>query len=121
VGFTRAKARLVLTHARSRAIFGSPSLSVPSRFLGEIPQKLTAAAAPRAPEALGLTVRAGGRSQRRGALVRFGVGERVRHARFGEGEVLEVEGEGEGTIVTVRFPGTVKRLALGYAPLERAE
>jgi DNA helicase-2/ATP-dependent DNA helicase PcrA len=49
------------------------------------------------------------------------VGERVRHLKFGEGQVLEVEGEGAGAIVTVRFSGAVKRLALSYAPLERTD
>jgi hypothetical protein len=49
------------------------------------------------------------------------VGARVRHLKFGEGQVLEVEGEGAGAIVTVRFVGAVKRLALSYAPLEPAE
>jgi hypothetical protein len=45
----------------------------------------------------------------------------VRHAKFGEGQVLEVEGEGAGAIVTVRFAGAVRRLALAYAPLEPAD
>lgn len=121
VGFTRAKARLILTHARSRAIFGSPSISVPSRFLAEIPQNLIVSAAPRRAENRGLTVSTRGHVQRRGPVAHFDAGERVRHARFGEGEVLEVEGEGDGTIVTVRFAGAVKRLALSYAPLERIE
>jgi DNA helicase-2/ATP-dependent DNA helicase PcrA len=121
VGFTRAKSRLVLTHARSRAIFGSPSISVPSRFLEEIPDDLVTHAAPRPVESKTVSVTAGGRIHRRGPLLTFDIGARVRHAKFGEGEVLEVEGEGEGTIVTVRFPSAVKRLALTYAPLERAE
>ncbi len=121
VGFTRAKSRLVLTHARSRAIFGSPSISVPSRFLEEIPQDLVTSATPRPVQSRGLTVTAAGRSQRRGPVAQFDVGARVKHAKFGDGEVLEVEGDGDGTIVTVRFAAAVKRLALTYAPLERAE
>jgi DNA helicase-2/ATP-dependent DNA helicase PcrA len=54
-------------------------------------------------------------------VLTFEVGARVRHAKFGEGQVLEVEGEGDGAIVTVRFTGAVKRLALSYAPLEYAK
>jgi len=50
----------------------------------------------------------------------FAVGDHVRHATFGEGRVLEVEGEGVRAVVTVRFAQGVKRLALGYAPLQRA-
>ena len=45
-------------------------------------------------------------------------GARVRHAKFGDGRVLEVEGEGARAVVTVQFTVGVKRLALGYAPLE---
>src|SRR5207248_5941872 len=37
VGMTRAQERLVLTHARSRTIFGARAYSMPSRFLGELP------------------------------------------------------------------------------------
>jgi DNA helicase-2/ATP-dependent DNA helicase PcrA len=121
VGFTRAKSRLILTHARNRATFGSPSMAVPSRFLDEIPQDLLAPVAPRPAESRGITVTAAGRTQRRGPVPHFDVGARVRHAKFGEGQVLEVEGDGEGAVVTVRFTGAVKRLALTYAPLERVE
>ncbi len=123
VGFTRAKAELLLTHARTRSIFGSPSVAVPSRFLEEIPQALTASVVARPAWAEGTA--AAGRGSRVGALRRpvqtFAVGARVRHAKFGEGQVLEVEGEGEAAILTVRFAGAVKRLALSYAPLETAE
>ena len=50
----------------------------------------------------------------------FAVGDHVRHASFGEGRVLGVEGEGVRAVVTVQFAQGVKRLALGYAPLEHA-
>ncbi len=126
VGFTRAKSRLALTHARIRSTFGSPNLAVPSRFLEEIPGHLVVAVPTRslweAASADGLPRRSrgGGRDDRR-PIQSFEVGARVRHAKFGEGQVLEVEGEGGAAIVTVRFAGAVKRLALSYAPLERAE
>ncbi|MGQ0570682.1 MAG: UvrD-helicase domain-containing protein [Armatimonadota bacterium] len=130
VGFTRAKIRLILTHARTRAIFGSPALAVPSRFLEEIPSALvTVSTAPNpweeAGSSRGRDASAG--SDRRGhaggsrPIPQFEVGARVRHLKFGEGQVLEVEGEGAGAIVTVRFAGAVKRLALSYAPLEASE
>lgn len=133
VGFTRAKTRLILTHARTRAIFGSPALAVPSRFLEEIPSVLvTVSTAPNPWEEPAGSSR--GRDRVAGAgpdgrartsatrpIQHFEVGARVRHLKFGEGQVLEVEGEGSGAIVTVRFAGAVKRLALSYAPLERSE
>ncbi len=134
VGFTRAKARLYLTHARTRATFGAPNLTVPSRFLEEVPPELTEGVARSfagwpAQAGPGRAAPPGGgqsrpSTQRPDAVrppQRFEAGMRVRHAKFGEGEVLETEGEGEGAIVTVRFSGAVRRLALCYAPLERAD
>ncbi len=41
VGFTRAKKRLYLTYARSRIIHGLLNATVPSRFLGELDERLT--------------------------------------------------------------------------------
>jgi DNA helicase-2/ATP-dependent DNA helicase PcrA len=125
VGFTRAKARLVLTHARTRAIFGSLNMAVASRFLDEVPQELTTTVAPSiswgGPRDSPTSASGGEHGRPRRPIHTFEVGARVRHLKFGEGQVLEVEGEGAAAIVTVRFPGAVKRLALSYAPLEPAE
>ncbi len=111
VGMTRAKERLYVTYARQRMIFGAVHPSVPSRFVDEIPQALLRpATTPHAPAGLWP-------DQEREVVVPP-VGARVRHARFGEGRVLEVEGEGVRAVVTVQFTMGVKRLALGYAPLE---
>jgi DNA helicase-2/ATP-dependent DNA helicase PcrA len=125
VGFTRAKRHLILTHARTRAIFGNPQLGVPSRFLDEIPERLvTAVAAPSRWEIEAAGAASSARPTRTVAarpIQHFEVGARVRHEKFGDGRVLEVEGEGAAAIVTVQFAGAVKRLALSYAPLERAD
>lgn len=105
-------------------------MAVPSRFLGEIPEELVRAET--APSAwddssgarrhgAGAGVLLGPRGGVRAIIHRFEVGARVRHQKFGEGKVLDVEGEGAGAIVTVQFPGVVKRLALSYAPLEPVE
>ncbi len=40
VGITRAKERLILTHAKYRNIFGTTEVNLPSRFLHEIPAEL---------------------------------------------------------------------------------
>lgn len=111
VGMTRGKQRLYLSYARTRAIFGTTMPGIPSRFLDEVPQDLIArpAVAP-APVPW---------QDEERMVDTFAAGDRVRHASFGEGTVLEVEGEGIRAVVTVRFPQGVKRLALGYAPLER--
>src|SRR5256712_2340076 len=112
VGMTRAKQRLYLSYARSRTIFGSTMPGVPSRFLEEVPAELLARHAP-APPTVAWT-------EEEREIPSFAVGDHVRHASFGEGRVLGVEGEGLRGVVTVQFAQGVKRLALGYAPLERA-
>ncbi|HEY3248586.1 MAG TPA: DNA helicase PcrA [bacterium] len=113
VGMTRAKERLSLSFARNRTIFGTTVPAVPSRFLDEVPAELLARADPPAP-----APQVNWEDEQR-ELPELTVGDRVRHASFGEGRVLEVEGEGVRTVVTVQFERGVKRLALGYAPLER--
>jgi DNA helicase-2/ATP-dependent DNA helicase PcrA len=40
VGMTRAQQRLILTHAKSRYLFGQQTNNLPSRFLGDIEQAL---------------------------------------------------------------------------------
>jgi len=112
VGMTRARQRLYLSYARQRMIFGTSMPGVPSRFLDEVPDELLARIR-RAPPP---TVTWPDEDRE---LPTFVAGERVRHAAFGEGRILEVEGEGARAVVTVQFAQGVKRLALGYAPLER--
>jgi len=111
VGMTRAKDRLYVTYARQRMIFGAVHPSIPSRFVDEIPQHLLQPATVPAAAAASW-------SDEERAVTVPPVGARVRHAKFGEGRVLEVEGEGVRAVVTVQFAVGVKRLALGYAPLE---
>ncbi|MGH9194237.1 MAG: 3'-5' exonuclease, partial [Acidimicrobiia bacterium] len=111
VGMTRAKRHLVLTYARTRAIFGTTMPGIPSRFLDEVPHDLIT-------QPTVVPVQVPWQEQER-AVETFAAGDRVRHTNFGEGTILEVEGEGIRAVVTVRFPLGVKRLALGYAPLER--
>ncbi len=114
VGMTRAKHRLYLSHARNRTIFGATMPAVPSRFLDEVPHELIATPQPAPPPT------AVWPDEEEREIPTFVAGDHVRHAAFGEGKVLEVEGEGARAVVTVRFAQGVKRLALGYAPLERA-
>src|SRR5690348_18016013 len=40
VGMTRAKERLVLTHAMRRALYGRSDANLPSRFLNELPDEV---------------------------------------------------------------------------------
>src|SRR5438128_4168502 len=112
VGMTRAKQHLYLSHARTRTIFGSTMPGVPSRFLEEVPAELVTKPPPAPPTDTWM--------EEERDIPSFAVGDHVRHASFGEGRVLEVEGEGVRAVVTVQFAQGVKRLALGYAPLEHA-
>jgi DNA helicase-2/ATP-dependent DNA helicase PcrA len=115
VGITRAKERLHLTYARVRSLFGRSTANVPSRFLEEVPEDVLERVqpGPRPWEAA-----AASRPTR--DVPELSVGDLVRHRHFGTGRVLEVEGEGQTAVATVAFEGVgVKRLALGYAPLDR--
>src|SRR5438034_1935216 len=112
VGMTRAKQHLYLSHARTRTIFGSTMPGVPSRFLEEVPAELVTRPTPAPPAVTWM--------EEERDIPSFAVGDHVRHASFGEGRVLGVEGEGVRAVVTVQFAQGVKRLALGYAPLEHA-
>jgi DNA helicase-2/ATP-dependent DNA helicase PcrA len=134
VGITRAKDRLYLSHARSRALHGGAGYKLPSRFLGEIPNGLTerrgtSVCAPagrgavvRREEGLrrpwGPPSRARADSGRTPPVAGLAPGDKVVHAKFGEGVVLGVE---PGGIVRVFFAnlGEQKRLLLEYAPLRR--
>ncbi len=114
VGITRAKERLHLTFTRSRSLFGRTTANVPSRFLDELPEDVLEWVQP-APRPWEVGTPSPPRD-----LVHLSVGDVVRHRHFGTGRVLEVEGEGQTAVATVHFQGVgVKRLALGYAPLER--
>jgi len=130
VGITRAMRNLYLTHARRRAVFGSTTYGLPSRFLGELPPELldregsvsgwaaareaTALAGAR-PRALSWSSDAGVEG---GAGAGYRLGDDVVHAAFGEGVVTGVE---PGGIVVVRFAsdGSERKLMAEYAPISK--
>jgi DNA helicase II / ATP-dependent DNA helicase PcrA len=116
VGMTRAKERLVLTHASARSLYGSRSYNLPSRFLDELPddrverQRLQPASWSGYGSPTGIAPREEHPS--------LSTGDSVRHETLGEGVVTAIE---RGGLVTVRFAsdGSERRLMLDYAPLER--
>jgi DNA helicase-2/ATP-dependent DNA helicase PcrA len=116
VGMTRAKERLVLTHASARSLWGSRSYNLPSRFLDELPDdrversRLKPASWSGYGSPTGITPRSDGPT--------LSTGDSVRHETLGEGVVTAME---RGGVVTVRFAsdGSERRLMLDYAPLER--
>ena len=129
VGMTRAKERLYLLRAFRRYAMGASQHAPPSRFLRDIPQRLTAqrsavadeaAAAERGPQRF----RESFAHREEDALeehLTFTGGEKVRHPRFGEGIVVSCVEKGDDQEITVAFKGEVgmKKLMLSFAPLER--
>jgi DNA helicase II / ATP-dependent DNA helicase PcrA len=124
VGMTRAMERLTLCWARERRRFGSATIGVPSRFLGEIPASFV-----ESPASASRAARATRGGERRfdysfdqsSATADAGVapGLRVRHPIFGPGTVLQVLGAGGGEKLRIRFDRAgVKTVLVRYANLE---
>jgi DNA helicase-2/ATP-dependent DNA helicase PcrA len=139
VGITRAKEKLILTHAMERRLYGYPQANLVSRFVAEIPRE--------AVEFVGLDDAAGrtyrdrpawdlpsavhSRTETEEPLIarpgpgqpcsgdRYYKGAVVKHAKFGIGTVQRSEGAGDDLKISVSFPGHgVKTLAVKYANLE---
>jgi len=138
VGITRAKERLILTHAAERRLYGYPQANLVSRFVEEIPgealEKAGGYAAEFAPARdharwnTGLSG-SGKRIMESDNLAEekskadagdcYYKGAVVRHAKFGLGTVQRSEGAGDDLKISVSFPGYgVKTLAVKYANLE---
>jgi DNA helicase-2/ATP-dependent DNA helicase PcrA len=117
VGMTRARKRLVLTHAAVRSLYGNRNYNLPSRFLDELPEQ--GVVRERLRPASWTSYGAPARSvvQPRTDLPALATGDSVRHSTMGEGVVTGVE---SGGIVVVQFAdGGERRLMLEYAPLEK--
>jgi DNA helicase-2/ATP-dependent DNA helicase PcrA len=127
VGMTRAKDRLYVLRAFRRGFRGNSDPHLPSRFLGDIPPHLVSS--------LATVGRGGGALPSQGGpvpskadeavttKVPLKAGERVRHSKFGEGIVVSCVPSDDDYTVTIAFKGDsgIKRLSLGYAPLEKVE
>lgn len=116
VGLTRAKDRLFLTYTFRRSHYND-DLSVPSRFLADIPEELVSGSRRRGAIARGnATVRP---AAAKAPTFTFRPGQRVRHAIFGEGVVIESRPDRGDEMVTVHFERAgLKRLIAGIASLE---
>ncbi|MGH6830585.1 MAG: 3'-5' exonuclease, partial [Methylocella sp.] len=111
VGLTRAKERLIITHAETRRLHGTEHRPQPSRFIAETPAELIA-------EVRIGTVTTPARVQGPECNAAFRLGQRVMHAKFGEGIVLRLEGEGQYSRVQVNFAQAgAKWLVASYAGL----
>lgn len=149
VGITRAKDRVFLTYAFRRTMWGSSDVSIPSRFLNDIPKQLIsgkgsyAGVKPKEAAAIRASVwdaaREGGAARETGASraesttrsapppppaptrqPSFRAGQRVKHATFGEGIVIETRIERNDEEVTVAFKKAgIKRLLASFANLQK--
>ncbi|MDE2155121.1 MAG: UvrD-helicase domain-containing protein [Xanthomonadaceae bacterium] len=120
VGITRARERLIVTHAESRRMHGTEMLARPSRFLGEMPGELIDEVRPRVqvsrPLHSGAARHGASTSPAEDPPVKLG--QRVSHPSFGEGVVVSAEGSGAHTRLQVNFEGAgSKWLVAAYARL----
>ncbi|HTR51369.1 MAG TPA: UvrD-helicase domain-containing protein [Kofleriaceae bacterium] len=136
VAITRAREQLVLTHARTRRVWGEIRLQGPSRFLDDLPpgslaQPVRPKAIARAPAIVDGTWSARRRTPRssRDELDQrvpddepvfqveddvpgddpFRTGDQVSHATHGIGRVVATSGRGKDTKVIVDFPGAGRK------------
>jgi ATP-dependent DNA helicase UvrD/PcrA len=118
VGMTRAMEKLTLTHASSRALWGSRNYNLVSRFVDEIGEKGVERERLRPASWSGYGAPRSSLVAPREDVPQLSTGDSVRHGTLGEGVVTRIE---PGGIVTVRFAGdsSERRLVLEYAPLEK--
>ena len=139
VGITRAKKRLILTHTKSRSLFGSTKFNMPSRFLKEIPAGLIEEIEDMPKKPFGFDFV----SEKKPVMEQssfffsnspktepqpsskggsFKEGDRIRHRKFGDGTVIEAKSIGADTFLRVQFD-TVgeKKLMAAYVQLERID
>ncbi len=128
VGITRAQHRLYVTHANMRTVFGSRNISIPSRFLMEMPKetinilkgsasgngnRISGTQSKSAPAAVSIQPKVNVDAD----AIR--PGSKVRHPKWGIGTVISKEGSGADTQLKVAFAGLgIKLLILAYANLE---
>jgi len=111
VALTRARERLVLSHAGSRALRGNRMYAIPSRFIDEIPE-----------QALGRDSAAHASPGLRGgeadiAVAPYGIGDAVVHESFGEGVITGVQQKGR--LIQVRFDDKERVLMADMAPMRK--
>lgn len=149
VGLTRAKNQLIITHTKTRLLYGRTTSNPISRFVSEIPKEFVeledlpksdgrgvpayvANATTKSAESfLRKTQRADEhmtateqlqKTVRGHTKPEFSEGDRVLHMGFGEGTVLEAEQMGPDVIYTVEFDKQGKRkLMASYAKLKLAD
>lgn len=131
VGMTRAREILVLTHARSRRLWGTEQFHPQSRFFNEIPQeyvvKQSAMQQPRILSQAQATISNKANysndpfpDYENSADMPLQKGMTVRHPTFGVGKIFGSEGSGDNFKIQVIFQDqSVRKFVAKYARLER--
>jgi DNA helicase-2/ATP-dependent DNA helicase PcrA len=131
VGITRARERLYLTNAYARATWGSLNHNPVSRYMEDVPARLTTtrsrveghsrSSARRVRERMVELATRVEEPEPAAAAVTFQAGDVVRHAKFGEGIVVSATPRAGDVEIAVAFKGAVglKKLLLSFAPLEK--
>jgi DNA helicase-2/ATP-dependent DNA helicase PcrA len=124
VGITRAQEKVYLVRAFRRNLMGRSMVSEPSRFLGDIPKNLVAGSEWRDDAESRIipsvyswnkpTVSAPSDAE-------LQAGDHVRHGEFGNGVVVSCQVVKDDAEVVVAFNGSVKKLLLSFANLEKVE
>jgi DNA helicase II / ATP-dependent DNA helicase PcrA len=118
VGITRARERLIVTHAESRRMHGAEMLARPSRFLSEIPPELIDEVRPRVQVSRPAYAGRYGGSASVEEVSPVALGQLVSHPSFGEGTVVSAEGNGAHMRIQVNFKDAgSKWLVYAYANL----
>jgi len=124
VGFTRAKKRLFVSHARRRRIYGNTFNYPPSEFLNSIPDDVMVRESGFQEYQTGTSIQYSGSSNSSFAVetestVSFSIGTKVLHPKFGPGIVINRSGEEEDLKLEVFFKGShgKKKLAANHANL----
>ncbi|MFC2056984.1 3'-5' exonuclease, partial [Chloroflexota bacterium] len=124
VGVTRAKQKVYLVRAFRRNLMGRSVVSQPSRFLSDIPQHLISTG----------DWQEGGESQIIPSIYSWNKpptpssptlglkpGDHVHHVQFGNGVIVSYQPVKDDAEVVVAFNGTIRKLLLSYANLEKLE
>jgi DNA helicase-2/ATP-dependent DNA helicase PcrA len=147
VGITRARRRLYLSRAVTRAAWGQPQYNPPSRFMDELPRELVhwerteaaytswsgsgggvggrssftggTAKAARLAERLGVDAARLATASDLPSVPSVSAGDRVNHQRYGLGRVLAVEGHGPRARAQIDFGDQVMWLVLRHAPIDK--
>ena len=124
VGFTRARKRLFISHARRRRVYGNTFNYLPSEFLHVIPDDLMLreSAFQNCQEGTLLNLTESSKSSfpvNTESVVEFSIGTKVLHPKFGSGIVINRSGQKEDLKLEVFFKGPhgKKKLVAKFANL----